>query len=94
MEVEVKVSSGNCSTSKKSALRTWPSRLASPESKLAAWMVAVTEERSRVSPRSAVAATSVNLPRTLLMPAWRTVKPTSLCEASRFQVPWVRPAEI
>ena len=32
---------------------------------------------------------SLNWPRTLLMPAWRTVKPISLCEVSRVQVPVV-----
>ncbi|MNR58302.1 hypothetical protein D3C85_1792700 [compost metagenome] len=52
-------------------------------------MVALTFESATFSARSRVASASLNWPRTLLMPAWRTVKAISLCELSRVQVPVV-----
>ena len=39
-----------------------------------------------------VAAASLKRPRTLLMPAWRTLKPTSLCDMSSVQTPGVKPS--
>src|SRR6476620_3229462 len=84
--------SGNCSTSKKSGPRTWPSRLASPESKLAVLTVACRLASDSDSRTLASAEASLNRPRTLLMPAWRTLKPISLWDMSNVHTPGVKPS--
>src|SRR4051812_34507871 len=84
--------SGYFSTSKKSGPRTWASRFASPESKLAVLTVAFRLASASDSCTLASAVASLNRPRTLLMPAWRTLKPTSLWDMSSVHTPWVNPS--
>ncbi len=88
----LKVMSGYVSTSKKSGPRTWPSRLASPESKLAVLTVACRLASASESRTLASAEASLNRPRTLLMPAWRTLKPISLWDMSSVHTPGVKPS--
>ena len=56
MPVDVNVIVGNCSMSKKSFVRRWPSRPSSPVSIEAIWTVAVTRRRQRVVGRDDVGA--------------------------------------
>ncbi len=77
MRVDVKVHVGLFSASQKSALRRWLSRFSSPVLTDAASSSAVTAVDSRSSPTVMVPAVMASVPRTLEMPAWRTVKPTS-----------------
>ena len=48
---------------------------------------AVTEDVVRSSPMTMVPSVMATEPRTLAIPAWRVVKPASLCEGSMTQVP-------
>jgi hypothetical protein len=73
-EVEVNVQTGFFSTSQKSALLRWPSRSGLPVLMDAASSSALTEELSMSSPTVTTAVGTARLPRTLEMPAWRTVK--------------------
>ncbi|KLU09817.1 hypothetical protein ABL57_10200 [Kocuria sp. SM24M-10] len=88
--VERKVIVGCCSTSKKSALRTWPSRSAFFVSMEAICTVAVSVESSTGSATRSWASTSPKVPRTFEMPAWRTVKATSEWAGSKVQEPGTR----
>jgi hypothetical protein len=86
----MKVIVGCSSTAKKSALRTWASRSAFFVSMEAIWMVAASVEFSTGSAICSCASTSWKLPRTLEMPAWRTLKPTSEWAGSKVQEPGTR----
>jgi len=81
-DVEVKDQVGLTSVEKKSALWRWASRLASPVLRAVASRTAVTDELSTSSPMTIVPSVTGTVPRTLEMPAWRTVNPACVCEPS------------
>ena len=90
--METNVHWPNFSTSKKSPLLRWPSRLASPVLTVDGSSVTETAVVARSSPTVTVPSVTATVPRTLEMPACRTVNAASVCEASMAQVPVVRPA--
>ena len=91
ISVEAKLHWPNFSTSKKSPLLRWPSRFASPVETVAGSSVAATDVLARSSPTVIWPSVTVTVPRTLEMPACRTLKAASVCEGSMTQVPLVRP---
>src|SRR6185437_74467 len=84
----VKVSLGNFSTSKKSGLLRWPSRVGSWVLMLVTSISALTEDLAKSSSTEMVPVKTPKLPRTLAIIMWRTEKFTPECEGSMFQV-WV-----
>ena len=80
---------GNCSTSKNSSERRWPSRPSFLVLMEATSTVTSTEDWANCSAMTSWPSTAWKVPRTLEMPAWRTTKSTSEWAASRFQVPVV-----
>jgi len=73
-EVAANVQTGFFSASQKSALVRWASRSGFPVLTEAASISALTEESSMLSPTTREPETTARVPRTLEMPAWRTVK--------------------
>ena len=78
---------GWVSTSKKSAVRMWPSRWALPVSTELASTVAVTVESVNSGAVTISPLNAPSRPRTLLTIMCRTVKETSECTGSMSQVP-------
>jgi hypothetical protein len=89
-DVEVKVRSGNCSTSRKSADFKCASRSAFWVSMLAVFAVSAALEAAGLAPsRVSEPSNSVNRPRTLATMAWRAENPMVVCVGSICQVPVV-----
>src|SRR6478735_6429224 len=78
------------SRSKKSALRRWASRPASPVSTDARFTVATTCDCSGFSATSSEPEKSVKRPRTLVIMRWRATNPTVEWAGSTVQVPGAR----
>ena len=76
-----------CSTSKKSAERTWASRSAFPVSIDDRTMLASTDDSNGFSPVTKVPENSLKRPLTLLTMRWRMLNPTSEWVWSMDQVP-------
>src|ERR1700738_5174906 len=78
--VDRKRISGYCCTSRKSAERTWLSRVLSPVSMLAAWITASTDDRVGSGAISMVPENELKLPRTRLI---------IMCRAANWIREWV-----
>src|SRR5690606_694494 len=97
MRLLLKVISGNFSTERKSSLRRWPSRSATPVLMLSVLMVSSAVDCSGSSAMVTVPEKSEKLPRTLLTIMCLTTKPMVVWATSRVYVPaagMVRPFQL